>query len=155
MKVLLRIAESIKNNDTLQKRTLYNRVLLKLNYFNIVVQQNESDDELACKIIKFVGEYLGLRNDYYYLKSRKREVVQGRQIAITIIKSNTKLSLAFIGSYFGKGHATILHSHKTIDDLYQTDKNLKIIFITILKRLNLKYETRNKIPVDIYLDPIR
>lgn len=58
-------------------------------------------------------------------KTRKREVVQARQIAMYFSKKYTKCSLATIGSYIGgKDHATVLHACKAVENLIETDKQV-------------------------------
>ena len=59
-------------------------------------------------------------------KTRKRHIVQARQLAMFFAKKYTKASLASIGSQIGKrDHATVLHACKTVDNLYVTDKQFK------------------------------
>lgn len=59
-------------------------------------------------------------------KSRKREIVQARQISMYLSKKYTDYSLARIGSMLGKkDHATVLHACKTIADLMEIDKTIK------------------------------
>jgi chromosomal replication initiation ATPase DnaA len=51
-------------------------------------------------------------------KTRRREVVEARQIAMYAIKYRTRLSLAQIGAICGgKDHATVLHACKTVQNL--------------------------------------
>jgi len=59
-------------------------------------------------------------------KTRKREVVQARQISMYFAKSLTKSSLATIGMHCGgKDHATVLHACRTVNNLIDTDKRFK------------------------------
>ncbi len=77
-------------------------------------------------IQKVVCEYFDLDIDVLKTKSRKREIVQARQIAMFYSKTLTKSSLTTIGSKIGsRDHATVLHAFKTVKDLVQTDKNFK------------------------------
>ena len=60
-----------------------------------------------------VCEYFSLSVDAISTKSRKREVVQARQIAMYLSKQLTKNSLASIGNTIGqRDHATVLHACK-------------------------------------------
>lgn len=71
--------------------------------------------------------------DYYHLdfndiqtKSRKREVVQARQIAMYLARKYTKNSLSSIGEQIGKrDHATVLYACKAVSDLIDVDKSLQ------------------------------
>jgi chromosomal replication initiator protein len=71
-------------------------------------------------------------------KTRKREIVQCRQLAMFFSKQMTKSSLAVIGKYCGnKDHATVLHACKTVNNLADTDKQFKGYIIDIEKKLSL------------------
>ncbi|MFA6779663.1 MAG: chromosomal replication initiator protein DnaA [Paludibacteraceae bacterium] len=59
-------------------------------------------------------------------KSRKREVVQARQIAMYLARKYTKNSLSSIGEQIGnRDHATVLHACKTVTDLIDIDKGVR------------------------------
>ena len=69
-----------------------------------------------------VCNYFGLPVDHLNSQSRKREIVQTRQICHYFAKKYTKLSLIQIGwDIGGKDHATVLHSIKTVNNLMDTD----------------------------------
>jgi chromosomal replication initiator protein len=71
------------------------------------------------------------------IKTKKREVVQARQVAHFICRNRTKLSLSEIGIRCGqKDHATVLFSYKTVKNLYQTDRNYRDVVNRILLRLD-------------------
>jgi chromosomal replication initiator protein len=87
-------------------------------------------------IAKTVCDYFNLPVDSLGIKTRKRETVQARQIAMYFSKSMTKSSLATIGSQIGgKDHATVLHACRTVANLKVTDKNFKIFLDEIENRL--------------------
>jgi chromosomal replication initiator protein len=74
-------------------------------------------------IQKVVCDYFNIHVDQLQEKTRKREIVQARQVAMFFSKSLTKSSLATIGSQIGnKDHATVLHACKTVNNLIETDK---------------------------------
>ena len=55
-------------------------------------------------------------------KTRKREIVQARQISMFLAKAFTKNSLKTIGEHFGgRDHTTVIHSCQTVKDLMDTD----------------------------------
>lgn len=77
-------------------------------------------------IINTVCKHFGLENNMIHTKSRKREVVQARQIAMFLAKNNTDFSTAKIGTLIGnKDHATVLHACKTIKELREVDKSFR------------------------------
>ncbi|MDA3892645.1 MAG: chromosomal replication initiator protein DnaA [Salinivirgaceae bacterium] len=77
-------------------------------------------------IQKVVCDYFNMPHEIINSKTRKREIVQARQIAMFFAKSLTKSSLATIGSQIGgKDHATVLHACKTVNNLIDTDKRFR------------------------------
>lgn len=87
-------------------------------------------------IQKVVSDYFQMDLNTLQSKTRKRDVVQARQLAMFFAKKYTKASLANIGSQIGsRDHATVLHACKTIDNLSSTDKQFKIYVDEIQKKL--------------------
>ena len=77
-------------------------------------------------ILKTVCDYYKIPVDLMQGKTRKREVVQARQVSMFFSKSLTKASLSNIGSHIGgKDHATVLHACKTVNNLIDTDKHFR------------------------------
>ncbi|KGO89629.1 chromosomal replication initiator protein DnaA [Flavobacterium suncheonense] len=89
-------------------------------------------------IQKVVSDYFQLDMETLQSKTRKRDVVQARQLAMFFAKKFTKSSLATIGSQIGdRDHATVLHACKTVDNLVATDKQFKKYVEDIHKKLSL------------------
>lgn len=89
-------------------------------------------------IQKVVCDYFNLPIDLLKSKTRKREVVQARQIAMYFAKSLTKSSLSTIGAHCGgKDHATVLHACRTVNNLMDTDKKFKSHVTDLQKRINI------------------
>ena len=89
-------------------------------------------------IQKVVCNYFSMPIELIGSKTRKREIVQARQIAMFFAKQMTKSSLASIGSAIGgKDHATVLHACKTVNNLMDTDKRFKADVDEIDKRLKM------------------
>lgn len=77
-------------------------------------------------IQKTVCEYFKVKMEDIQSKTRKRDVVQARQLAMYFAKQYTKASLASIGTQIGKrDHATVLHACKTVKNLQETDKQFR------------------------------
>ena len=74
-----------------------------------------------------VCEYFKITRELLLSKSRKRQIVQARQIAMYMSRSLIpSCSLSTIGSVLGgKDHATVLHACTTVSDLVATDKTFK------------------------------
>ena len=89
-------------------------------------------------IQKVVCDYFDMQVEILRSKTRKREIVQARQIAMYFAKTMTKTSLTSIGSQIGgKDHATVLHSCKTVNNLIETDKRFRVYIDEIEKKLKL------------------
>lgn len=89
-------------------------------------------------IQKIVSDYFQMDIATLQSKTRKRHIVQARQLAMFFAKKYTKASLASIGSQIGKrDHATVLHACKTVDNLAETDKQFKKYIEEITKKLTL------------------
>lgn len=89
-------------------------------------------------IQKIVCNFFNIPLDHIQSKTRKREIVQARQVAMFFSKSMTKASLATIGSQIGgKDHATVLHACKTVNNLIETDKRFRLQIDEIEKKLKL------------------
>ena len=87
-------------------------------------------------ITKSVCGYFNISSDLLSAKTRKREIVQARQIAMFFCKNLTKSSLSTIGATIGgKDHATVLHAYKTISNLIETDKSFKLQIDEIEKKI--------------------
>lgn len=77
-------------------------------------------------IQKVVCDYFNIPIDSIQSRTRKREIVQARQLTMYFAKKMTKSSLAIIGLQCGnKDHATVLHACKTVANLAETDKQFR------------------------------
>lgn len=94
-------------------------------------------------IQKIVCEYFNLKPEELKAKTRRREIVQPRQIIMYFAKKYTKASLQAIGALCGgKDHSTVLHACRNIEDLKQTDKQIRNYIEDIDKKLNLSITTK-------------
>ncbi|MEW7279263.1 chromosomal replication initiator protein DnaA [Aquimarina sp. 2201CG1-2-11] len=89
-------------------------------------------------IQKVVSDYFQMDVETLQSKTRKRHIVQARQLAMFFAKKLTKASLASIGTQIGKrDHATVLHACKTVDNLSSTDKQFRKYVEDLGKKLTL------------------
>ena len=88
---------------------------------------NSSNREITINyIITSVCEEMGTSQEDFFKSTRKRNVVQARQLSMYFAKKYTKASLVVIGEKCGKkDHATVIHALKTIDNLLETDKQFR------------------------------
>jgi len=89
-------------------------------------------------IQKVVCDYFDMPLEAINSKTRKREIVQARQLAMFFSKKHTKNSLATIGLHCGnKDHATVLHACRTVNNLVETDKQFRGYVEEINKKLKI------------------
>ena len=91
-----------------------------------IVGEEQSDLTIE-RIVKAVCEYFNLTRDSLLFKTRKRQIVQARQIAMYECRNLiANCSLSTIGSELGgKDHATVLHACTTVQDLIATDRTFR------------------------------
>jgi chromosomal replication initiator protein len=71
-------------------------------------------------------------------RTRKREVVQARQISMYLAKKFTKQSLKSIGDSFGgRDHSTVIHSCQAVEDLMDTDRRFRGQLDEIQKKIKI------------------
>src|ERR1700753_581090 len=82
-----------------------------------------SSKEITIETIqRMVCDYFAVPYDKLLQKTRKREIVQARQITMYLTKAFTKNSLKTIGEHFGgRDHTTVIPSRQTVKDLMDTD----------------------------------
>ena len=77
-------------------------------------------------IQKTVSEYFSVRLDDLKAKTRKKEIVTARQVAMYFSKEHTNHSLKSIGYHFGgRDHTTVIHAVQTVNDLIDTDSTIR------------------------------
>lgn len=86
-----------------------------------------SQKQISVQMIQdVVCKYFNLEQSMLQTKSRKREIVQARQITMYLSKKYTDCSLSLIGKIVGKrDHATVLHACKTIKDQIDINKSFR------------------------------
>jgi len=98
-----------------------------------------STKEITIEAIqKMVCEYFAVPFNKLLEKTRKREIVQARQITMYLAKSFTKNSLKCIGEHFGgRDHTTVIHSCQTVKDLMDTDSMFKENVMELTQKVQL------------------
>ncbi len=119
------------------------------------LNKKEIDLELAKKVMKnfvkssftelkiediqhMVCDFYGVGYDALLSTSRKREIVQARQITMYLAKKFTKNSLKSIGEHFaGKDHTTVIHSCQTVENLMDTDGEYREKLEEIMQKVQI------------------
>lgn len=88
-------------------------------------------------ITKVVCEHLGVAENKIRDKTRKKEIVLARQIAMYLAKELTLSSLKTIGLHFGgRDHSTVIHSCNAVEEYKKNEP----AFFNILDELKSKIE---------------
>jgi len=88
------------------------------------------------QIQNIVCDYYRIPVDAIQTKGRKRELVQARQVSMYFARIKKCGSLREIGlEIAGRDHATVLHACKTVNNLIDTDKDLKYDIYRIEREL--------------------
>lgn len=75
-------------------------------------------------IQKIVADFYAIKISDLISKNRERKIARSRQIAMYLAKNFTCDSLPKIGIAFGKNHATVIHSVKTISKMMTEDQKI-------------------------------
>lgn len=145
--VLQFVARKVKTNIrelegilfSLIANSTFNKKEVNLRLAEDLVEKIVSDHKTEVSVAKIqtaVCNYFNITADQFMSKTRKREIVQARQIAMYLSRNLTKTSLASIGSQLGgKDHATVLHACNTVCDLMDTDRGFRGFVNDIEKQL--------------------
>ncbi len=83
-----------------------------------------------------VCDFYNIKSELIHTASRKRQIVQARQVTMYLSKNYTEMSLAQIGSLIGKkNHATVLHACRTVKEQMEVDKMFREEIAEIEKKL--------------------
>jgi chromosomal replication initiator protein len=89
-------------------------------------------------ITKIVCSYLNVTEDKIRDKSRKKEIVLARQIAMFLSKEMTKSSLKSIGLQFGgRDHSTVIHAYNSIEEDMTKDPSIMSLVKTLKNQIEL------------------
>lgn len=124
---------SLIANATLTKKSITLSLAQQLIDKIVSVPKNDMSIE---RIKNTVCDYFGISSERLLSNSRKREIVQARQIAMYLSRNMTNTSLATIGNEIGgRNHATVLYACNTVCDLMDTDRTFRQYILDIEKKL--------------------
>lgn len=90
-------------------------------------------------IQKSVSEYYGINLEDLKAKTRKKEIVVARQVAMYFSKEFTNHSLKSIGYHFGgRDHSTVIHAVHTVNDLMETDSSFRNAINELKKKFKMR-----------------
>ena len=144
------IASNVRNNirelegvmNSLMAQSLLNKKAVTIEMAQQIIDRfvrNTVKEVSVEYIINIVCEYFKITPEQMALNTRKHQVVQARQIAMFLSKKYSNASLVSIGQQCGKkDHATVHHACKTIANQLETDKQFKVMFADIEKKIALQ-----------------
>ncbi len=89
-------------------------------------------------IQKTTSEYFGIPDDMLRAKTRKKEVVQARQMAMYLCKNMTDSSLKTIGLHFGgRDHSTVIHAITSTEEMIKKDNKIRESLETIKNKIEI------------------
>ncbi len=136
--VLMYIAENVTDNardlegvivSLIAHSVIYNREVdmeIAQRVIGQTIKKLESKKLSISDIEELVCTHFNIKSGLIHTASRKREIVQARQVAMFLAKQYTDMSFSQIGALIGKkNHATVLHACKTVKNQLEVDKNFR------------------------------
>ena len=128
-----RVTENVRDLEgivvSLMAHSIINNREIDMSLARRVVEQSikfEKKRITVQKIKDTVSDFYSVKKDLIQSSSRKREIVQARQVTMFFIKKHTELSLSQIGVQVGnRSHATVLHACNTVKNYYEFDKGFR------------------------------
>ena len=92
-------------------------------------------------VLKSVSEFYNISLNDILKRSRKKEVVKPRQMAMYLLREETKLSFPEIGQKLGgRDHSTVIHAYEKIKTEEETDELTKQEIVMIKERVYQSYD---------------
>ncbi|GHB42922.1 chromosomal replication initiator protein DnaA [Mongoliitalea lutea] len=119
-----------------------NRVEIDLALAKTIMKNIVKDIETEVGIDfiqKTCADYFDIKVDDLKAKTRKKEIVTARQVAMYFAKEFTNHSLKSIGYHFGgRDHSTVIHAVQTVNDLMDTDTAFRNAVNELKKKFKMK-----------------
>ncbi len=92
-------------------------------------------------ILKAIADFYGVSLNDLVKRSRKKEVVRPRQVAMFLLREETKLSFPEIGAKLGgRDHSTVIHAYEKIKKEEDGNEGTKQELILIKERIYQSFE---------------
>ena len=89
-------------------------------------------------ITKVVCDHFNIAENKIRDKTRKKEIVQARQLAMYLSKEMTNASLKTIGLHFGgRDHSTVIHACTSIENSKENDKSVREMIEDLKNQIEL------------------
>jgi chromosomal replication initiation ATPase DnaA len=126
-----------RTEKELGKIEVYEKVFSILQPYQIfekkVFKKEPEQIEKAKKILDICIKELKTPLECLAVKTRRRNLVEKRQLIMYATREYSNCTLKTVGSYFGFHHATVLHNLNTIKNLIETDSTINETYYRIAK----------------------
>ena len=101
---------------------------------------HDIDSEVGIDYIqKTVSDFFSVDQDDLKAKTRKKEIVIARQVAMYFSKDYTNHSLKSIGYHFGgRDHSTVIHAVQSVNDMIDTNAKFRYSIEELKKKLKFR-----------------
>jgi len=113
-------------NTVIVQSQLKDKSLSLTEVKNLIKNNIRPKKTVAIKdIVRIIANQYGIPEDVIYEKTRRKEIVRARQVAMYILREDFNISYPLIGQKLGgRDHTTVIHSHLKIRDDLKTDPSL-------------------------------
>jgi chromosomal replication initiator protein len=113
-------------NAVICQSQLKNKPLTITDVKNLIKNNIKPKKSVAISdIVKVIAAHYSLSESVIYDKTRRKEIVRARQVAMYILREDFNISYPLIGQKLGdRDHTTVIHSHLKIKDDLKTDPSL-------------------------------
>ncbi|OJW71316.1 MAG: chromosomal replication initiation protein DnaA [Candidatus Amoebophilus sp. 36-38] len=101
---------------------------------------HDIDTEMSMDYLhKIVTEHFNVSLESIKSKTRKKEIVIARQVAMYLAKQYTNHSLKSIGEFCGgRDHSTVIHAIQAVNDMLHTEQQFKVSLEEIKRKVKIK-----------------
>jgi chromosomal replication initiator protein len=113
-------------NTIICQSQLKNKSLSILEVKTLIKNNIKPKKTVAIKdIVQTIASHYGIGEDLIYEKTRRKEIVRARQVAMYLLREDFNISYPLIGTKMGgRDHTTVIHSHLKIKNDLKTDPSL-------------------------------
>lgn len=113
-------------NTVIVQSQLKNKSLSVLEVKTLIKNNIKPKKTVAIKdIVGIIANQYNIPEEVLYEKTRRKEIVRARQVAMYILREDFNISYPLIGQKMGgRDHTTVIHSHLKIKDDLKTDPSL-------------------------------
>ncbi len=126
---------------SLMAQSSLNRKEIDLGLAKLIVKNlvENMSQQISIELIQQkVGDYFNVPLEDMKGKTRRRSVVQARQISMYLAKKYTESSLKLIGKHFGgRDHSTVIHACQAVANQMDTDRTFQDDVLELQKQIDI------------------